>query len=767
MTPKHIYPVPDRDNSGVKRKATAPYNFVELPDKVVEIAKEFLLSENRYYPEFEHRYTGKIKCTLTTKSPLYIRCGWTPEDFAKFSDKSDEDLSPEERVEKRRKLSDFFRDPVDQRPTLPGSSLRGMLRTLVEIVSFGKIERVSDQQRFFFRAVAERGNDPLKREYEDRMGKFGKNVRAGYLLEQEGSWFVRPTSFVWVRESDLRAKVRALIHLKETNYRPQYISVSFERVRTRNYRRFAENISCKPNAYFHRGVLVTSGNMRQQGDTSEPLRKNHCIVLEVDESITPLKISDDAIQHYCNALTDFQKQEPFDKKMGLLKNGRPIFYCEPQSGQSEINLFGQSPNFRIPYSPNRDGRAASAVDFIPKKLRQSDTIDLADAIFGFAKTRDNERDKKTDANWLRALAGRVFIEDAICEKTANEDIWLTSNPDEIVTPRILSTPKPTTFQHYLVQRSFEKSQLEHYASKPPAETEPGETVIRGHKLYWHKPDVGRDQIEESDREKIERSRSQYTDIKPIRTGVSFDFTIHFENLKDIELGALLWVLNKAQEDLFCLSLGMGKPLGMGAVKITHELLLSDRQKRYGKLFAANQWATGENSDTTTQHKSCVEAFEKYILRQISDSDHPKERKATALEELPRIEMLLAMLRCDRPPAAEETQYMTIEPDNQYKDRPVLPTPLQVMEWEDHRRLYDPPESPQTSKGSRGSGRFSNSSGNSVNTPSSQSKGSGKSQPITKKSQQSNQQAQKKPKDDSSGGVNPALTRPRKPPKPKS
>ncbi|MFN7357552.1 MAG: hypothetical protein ACK5UZ_19995, partial [Pseudanabaena sp.] len=50
-----------------------------------------------------------------------------------------------------------------------------------------------------------------------------------------------------------------------------------------------------------------------------------------------------------------------------------------------------------------------------------------------------------------------------------------------------------------------------------------------------------------------------------------------------------------------------------------------------------------------------------------------------------IEMLLAMLRWDSMPNAEQTRYMTITA-KEYQNRPVLPTPLQVVEIADNRRF---------------------------------------------------------------------------------
>lgn len=718
MLPKHLKEVPE------DRKAIAPYNFVELPNKVV--LAEPLHDCNCYNL---NRHTGKINCTLTTESPLYTRCGLTPDDFSKFGD-THEELEPEE----RQKRAEFFSNPANHKLTIPGSSLRGMLRTLVEIVSFGKIERVSNQQYFFFRAVAANPkSDSLGGEYKSLL----KKVKAGYLIKQNGSWYIRPAQdidgspFIWVKEQDL-SRIRTLIRMNQSGYRPQNINVSFGDTQLKPPRRFTRTVSANLSLYPHQGVLVTSGNMLEASDNPENLhRRNHCIVATIDESAALLKINDEAIQHYCSALTDFQKQEPFDKKMGALQaDGRPIFYCKPQDGQIEVTLFGHSPNFRIPYSSDHDGRAATAVDFIPKDLGESDTVDLADAIFGFVRNEKREKDQ--------ALAGRVFISDAVCEKAASEDIWFTGNPERTITPQILSTPKPTTFQHYLVQTDPEakKRELKHYANKPEEET-----VIRGHKLYWHK---GRSPSIVCDNS--EASESQTTQIKPVKAGVSFTFTIDVENLSDVELGAILWVLQRAQDEEYRLSLGMGKPLGMGAIKITHQLYLSDRKQRYTKLFKNNNWNIGEISDTSDTDERCVKAFEKYVLDHISEADQPTTGKATALEEVPRIKMLLAMLSWAGPSDIERTtRYMEIqrdrepklEPDGkEYKNRRVLPTPLQVMEWEDNRKVnQSTPPQPRTNV----------------------------AKPIVRKSTQSNRSTKKGKREDKDGG-NPVFARPPKPPK---
>lgn len=670
MNPKHISQITE-----IERIAKAPYNFVELPAKVVEA--ESLPDSDRYYYD---RYTGKIECTLTTESPIYTRCGWNPDDFAEHGEKAFQEL-PDAIQNKR---ANFFINPKTQEATMPGSSIRGMLRALVEIVSFGKIDRVSEQQRFFFRAVAADKDDPLKEEYKKYVKP--KNIKAGYLVERQDGWFIRPAMpideapFVWVKEDKLRSISGFIPMSNLSDYRPRYfMNISFEDIYTKNTRRFAGKVSNNCTTYKYQGVVVTSGNMLEGGNNPGDLkRQNHCIVRQPDSNAEPIPISEDAIQDYCSALTPFQKQDPpFDQNRGVLENGRCIFYCQPQAGQP-VTLFGQSPNFRIPYSPQGNGKASTARDFIPDFLKDSKDkpaiTDIAEAIFGFVR-----RDKQPEGI-EQSRAGRVFVSDGILNPNQEEQV--RKSQEKEAEPILLSTPKPTTFQHYLVQNSANKNQLKHYASNPPSDTEPGETVIRGHKLYWHKPP----HIEVPN----DASDTQTSLIKPIPQGINFSFTIYFENLNEVELGAMLWVLKMAEDEKYCFSLGMGKPLGMGAVKVKiDELLLGDRTQRYNTLFNHNnKWESGETSNTDSERDKCIQAFEDYVLRHIHENDHPKGCKATSLNGLPRIKMLLAMLQRDGLQNSQDAEYMTIEP-NEYKDRRVLPTPLQIAGIEDNRRLNKP------------------------------------------------------------------------------
>ena len=88
--------------------------------------------------------------------------------------------------------------------------------------------------------------------------------------------------------------------------------------------------------------------------------------------------------------------------------------------------------------------------------------------------------------------------------------------------------------------------LTDYASKTP-----DETVLRGTKLYWHKGNASLEQIKED--KSVPEGDKQHTRMRPVKADVAFEFTIRFENLSDAELGALLWVLDVAQNDAYRLN----------------------------------------------------------------------------------------------------------------------------------------------------------------------------------------------------------------------
>lgn len=681
MPLRHTNPAQKRYDSktGQYVEARAPYNFVPLPDKIVPAPP--LLDYDTYHRD---ALSCHIDVELETLSPTYVRGMMTQEQFERLSGKGSDALSPQEKEE----LSHFFQ--IADTPIIPGSSLRGMLRSIVEIVSYGRIRWVAKQPTFTFRAVAAPKNDPLAADYQKVIGRFAANVRAGYFEKDGEDWYVRPAKlpaslpgcqgakeyFLKIKEDRIGSRdIPNFVRLSSPSYQPAWYNVRFE-ARTGRTRFgkavFVDRIGGEGSGLSNRGVLVCSGNMAESGRKKDrsSKRTTHTIILEPDRNAKRIKVSRQAVEDYLKGMTPFQ-EESLDawndkgrKGRGCLAEGAPVFYVVEGN---EVAWFGHSPNFRIPMRLSGSKRAATPHDFVPTEMRNDLRPDFADAMFGWVE------DKSADGNSPPGQrAGKVFVGDARYIAASN-GVWLGENP---IAPHTLASPKPTTFQHYLTQDKQaghdpdDKVSLAHYG------TPPGETQIRGFKRYWHKgpaPDI-------LATEKEKTLEKQLTRIRPLKPHVRFAFRICFENLYPVELGALLWALTLPGETgkTYAHKIGMGKPLGMGAVKLSvKSLMVTDRRKRYAQLFDSDGWHTAE---TERDLHEFIGAFEKYVLDELGETKQGRR----SLVELDRIRMLLAMHEWQGPPPSE-TRYMEIEREvskdvvvNEYKERPVLPDPLGVL-----------------------------------------------------------------------------------------
>jgi CRISPR-associated protein (TIGR03986 family) len=164
--PKH------KDPGGKNRVARAPYNFVPLPDKILTIddASSQPLHD-RYDPNL---LTGRLSCRLTTASPLYVRAAQKLEEYRK----GDKGEPP----------SEFFYGETEETLLIPGSSLRGMLRTMVEVISQSRLAPVTDKKLFYRSMESTSMGDAYR-------GRMKDKVRAGFY-HNNGNLYPVGTNFL-------------------------------------------------------------------------------------------------------------------------------------------------------------------------------------------------------------------------------------------------------------------------------------------------------------------------------------------------------------------------------------------------------------------------------------------------------------------------------------------------------------------------------------------------------------------------------------------
>ena len=593
----------------VSYPAKAPYNFIPLNDKVVE-------AERR--PDFdkyhEERYTGYIDLNIETITPLYIRDTLNKEEMAA------------EKIN-----SDFF--SPGGKPKIPGSTLRGMSRTMVEIVSYGKFG-VFDDRHLYFRAVA--GMGALGRYYKkvmiDESDNHFPKIEAGMLKKTGHKLEILPSKNVhrtqiyrinynkYTKQTDGTEALRMnIFDFKEIYFQPVAPQLHIHRMpngrsHKLRYALLKSVSSIKDTKHPNKGYIIASGEFGRKKHMhwviNDPIKK---ITIQIPENVVREYQEDVSRKEECNLFKMLEEKN----------NYVPCFFV--RNDNKEVISFGHTGMFRLAYEK-------SIGDHIPENLKAKDIIDIPEAIFGNAET----------------FAGRVFFEDAV---SIQEDVIM-----EEKIPKILASPKPTTFQHYLVQPYEHGKNRSNYNDT---------TAIRGNKLYWHQSAKNENWVE-TDPDKL-KNKNIITKIKPVKPKTKFTSRIRFENLSQVELGALLFALDLPEG--CCHKLGMGKPLGLGSVKIVPTLHLSNRIKRYENLF--DEWNNDiESCQNLAKFK---ENFQSYVLKHIGES------KTKCLWATERLKALKYMLDDEKGIELEKKgkiRYMEITGSNQneFRDRLILPKP---------------------------------------------------------------------------------------------
>ncbi|MHB2148286.1 TIGR03986 family type III CRISPR-associated RAMP protein [Calditrichota bacterium LG25] len=584
----HVKPV------SPKRAARAPYNFVPLNDTVFTVGKKDIPEFDCYHPD---RFTGWIDLEIEAKTPLYIRDTLNHDEAKREFERQGKKKLPDD------DNADFF--SPNGEPQIAGSSLRGMVRTLVEIIGYGKFQ-FFDNRNLYFRALADMSN--LRYEYLKRMSSFDRKLK-------------RPVYKVLAGEL-CHVGLNFKIISSERNYKQILKSQARQKVEQigKKYQEF------KFYELPGEGYLVVSGPMKN--------KKRDWIIDFPKANAHEITLLEEDVNSYRN---DATRSDEVPNLIELLEKGRykkvPCFYVtwEDEDGKLRVS-FGHTGMFRLAYKK-------AIEDHVPEVLRTLNNIDLVEAIFG-------RLTPESGANF----AGRVFFEDAFLAE-GQENVLM-----ETAYPKILSTPKPTTFQHYLVQKDEDNRNLNHYDT---------DTQIRGYKLYWHKS--GKNWVE-TDNAAIQKHRTQYTRITPVKPGTRFMGRIRFENLSKVELGALLYALDLP--DGCYHKLGMGKPLGLGSVKMRPTLYISNRVERYKKLFAG--WLEQPSAEANIEDFKV--SFARNLSRQILGAE------MDSLWDIPRLQELKVLLDYKNGVELEEkgeTRYMEILGENEFKFRRVLPTASQV------------------------------------------------------------------------------------------
>lgn len=651
-------------------RATAPYSFVPQAERVYLAPDGPFARHDRLDPDRLH---GWIDLTIVTETPLYTRCAYPPD--ADPDDGRDVIDTPE------RQEPYHHGDP--DRPVIPGSSIRGAIRNLVEILSASRLTRrvrpkvgshVLDE-RLVHRAVADQRTPPGRR-YAARF----KDVAAGWLEPLPGGgWQIRPAQQIegqsvirvpWDLISEYIPEYNP--EISRANPSPGDLRVWVSSKKLPSGALLATELRAAPAPGLREATLVPSGSIHN--------RKKFAAVPPPDPASTPWPIP--------TGMWD-QWEDDRELKRGLpnrriASTGGPVFYLVEDG---TLTFFGPTLNFRVPY-------ARWTVDYAPEATRlpangaPSDPrgLDLAEALFG--TVNDGQRTSESAASPAGAHRGRISFDDAIC---LTPDPFLPGPDGGRRYPSILSAPKPTSYQMYLVQpkplgsdpKRMKENLLAWDAKAPDDGGAPLETTtLRGFKRFWHRgapPDLDEAPPESEASERFRagalfrkppvKHRDQYTRIRPVRGKVEFSGRIRFENLTSVELGALITALDLPATCRH--QLGMGKPHGMGTVRIMTQAMLYGARERYLDLTGI-----AGAPDVAEVVARGQEAFRKEMIRHHNDSVRsPKLPETASVWDISRLAALREVIEWDRKPSRQATTSQSLA---SFKQRLPLPSPFGVQ-----------------------------------------------------------------------------------------
>jgi len=181
-------------------------------------------------------------------------------------------------------------------------------------------------------------------------------------------------------------------------------------------------------------------------------------------------------------------------------------------------------------------------------------------------------------------------------------------PEAIVTLKILASPKPPSPAMYFKQKTEQAA----YISKVELAKNPSKYVSQGPKAYLHGlRDVNGDtqklttngEIATNGQgvlpwvsEQAQKDAQQKVRVTPIPKGQNFYFEVDFANLNQAELESLCATLQPHTH--YEHKLGMGKPIGLGSVKIEIiGLFLVNRQARYRQVDFSDTNPQAQRYDT--------------------------------------------------------------------------------------------------------------------------------------------------------------------------
>ncbi|OOC10832.1 TIGR03986 family type III CRISPR-associated RAMP protein [Thioalkalivibrio halophilus] len=521
-----------------------PYNFVPLTPFVLRPDWHAHVSHDH---PFQDGWSGEIRIRLTAHTPLSVGGAQTP-----GSDREPGKVH-------------LARTP-DGRPAVPASSLKGMLRHVLEIAAFGHFREVEDQ-RLGVRDLTKADNFYMK-----EMVK--APVQAGWLRYREGSWYIRPVNFVRLHQEEL---IRAFGVDEQKWKKAGTVQKRYGLIGTlpeihfdvgpvrNNDQADAIDLGRGPR---HGHVVVTG----QPGPdyTRKNAKKREFIFYDAGKPRDEIPVSPEVMSDFQFIHQESPEWNDFWKpQLHSVSPGVPVFW-HAEGDQSSVRSLGLAMMYRLAYRNTlhdairhtRAGKNAASAHL------DDDAPDLAELLFG-----------RIDAEGPNgSLRGRVMPGLAECE----EDVATHWEG-----PMVLNGPKPTFYPAYLRQQETKKDYITLMDDR---------AELSGWKRYPVRSSHHVPRPPDKSGPKVQ------VKLETVPSDTTFSTQIRFHNLRDVELGALVWALDFGGRGDLRHSLGTGKPFGFGQVSVG----VTDAR------LEPNDPAREIDDDALVNLEACRHAFVQYM-----------------------------------------------------------------------------------------------------------------------------------------------------------
>ncbi|EHA1079982.1 TIGR03986 family CRISPR-associated RAMP protein [Photobacterium damselae] len=481
----------------------APYHFVPLSKWVYMPDWAHLVSHD---VPFQDGLSGKIEYTLTNKTPLCVG--------AEQNRKNDNEPS----------LVSFARNP-NHELVIPGSSLKGMLRSVLESVTFGKFSQFDDQ-RFSFRDLSKSTNNYLK----NIIGQYPP--RSGWLKfdSTKKQWSFTPCSAAKIHHDEIKQHLGIKIR-NDDKATVKYDKLPLTRIvsavisapRGKGENSWAEHLSSGEV----KGHVVFTNKRIFDYKKSNPHNYEFSYFFHgLEEHNRKYDVARQALDLLAN---HDENHVEYLKNNAHPALGIPVFALMKGS---TIHSFGLAKMPRASYKNS----TKELMDKLNLAHTSSMYFDMAELMFG--TLRDNGL----------GLKSRISFSDAIADNASESDLYESNL-------LILNGPKPTFYPAYVEQHHNQTGYMDYDNTQPLAGTKRYITKTPSDKRL-----VSNIPVNKTPNKKV----ASLMELCP--TDKQFSGHIVFHNLKPLELGALLWTL---QLESGCYhQLGHGKPMGAGAVELT-------------------------------------------------------------------------------------------------------------------------------------------------------------------------------------------------------